>query len=97
TAGERVRDGSRRIPGVHALRRDDPEVAAGELRRLGRRPDAADELARARESEAALVDRADVSRVEVVRPDLDAGELGQVRRKERPDGTAADHGDPHEA
>src|SRR5439155_20236084 len=76
--------------------RDDPELARRELGRVGGRPEAADDLARAREDEAPRIDRVDVLACEVVAPDLDVVELCQVRREERPDRPAADDAHVHE-
>ena len=53
------------------------------------------DLARAGEPQPVAVDRVDVRAVEVVRPDLDVVEPGQVRREQRPDGAAADDAHPH--
>src|SRR5690242_2804786 len=77
---------------VHALRGDDAVVARRELGRVGGRPEPCRELAGPGEPEAALVDRAHVRAVEVVRPDLDLVELREVRREERADGAAPDDG-----
>ena len=46
--------------GVHRLRRDDAEVARRELRRVGRRAQPADDVARAGEPQPVRVDRVDV-------------------------------------
>ena len=43
-----------------------------------------------------LVDGIDMVPGEVVRPDLDVVELGEVGGEERADGSAADDADPHE-
>ena len=93
--GEGVRRRRQRRARVHALRRDDPVVAGRQLGGVGGRPDAADQLGGAGEAQAALVDRSDVTLVEVVGPDLDVVELREVRREQRPDRAAANHADPH--
>jgi len=54
-----------------------------------------DDLAGAREPQAVAVDRRDVELVEVERPDLDVVEQREVRRKQRPHGTASNDRDPH--
>jgi hypothetical protein len=82
--------------GVHRLRRDDAEVAGGKLLRIGRRPQAADELACTGETEPVRVDRVDVRARSIERPDLDVLELRQVRGEQRADCPAADDADPHE-
>jgi hypothetical protein len=50
---------------VHALRRDDPEVAGGQLGGVRRRAELADDLACSGEAQPVLVDRRDVLAVEI--------------------------------
>ena len=60
--------------GVHGLRRDDAEVARGQLGGVARRAGPADDVPGAREPQAAAVDRRDMELVQVERPHLDAVE-----------------------
>ena len=94
-AGERVRRRGDRGLRVHRLRRDDPEVARGQVARVRRSARVPDDLARAREPQPRAVDRVDMRLVEVVGPDLDVVEAGEVRGEERADRAAADDADPH--
>jgi hypothetical protein len=80
---------------VHALRRDDSEVAGWQFGGVRRRAELADDLACSGEAQPVLVDRRDVLAVEIEGPDLDVVELGEVRREQRPDRTAADDRHPH--
>ena len=93
--GERRRGRLDRRGRVHALRRDDPEVARRQLGRFGRRLNPADDLARAGQAQSAIVDRRNVLAVEIERPDLDVLELSQVGREQRPDRSAANDRHPH--
>ena len=81
---------------MHRLRRDDPEVAFRQLARVGGPPQATDDVAGTAQAEPLAVDRVDVVLREVVGPDLDVVELGQVRGEERPDRAATHHTNPHE-
>jgi hypothetical protein len=81
---------------VHALRGDDPEVAVGKLGGVRGGAYATDEVGGAREPEAVLVDGCDVVDVEVVGPDLDVVELGEVNGEEGANGAATDDADSHE-
>jgi hypothetical protein len=82
--------------GVHGLRRDDAEVAGGQLFRIAGRVDGADDVFGAREPKAAAVDGVDVLAREVVGPDLDIVQSSEVRREQRADRPAPDDADPHE-
>ena len=81
--------------GVHGLRRDDAEVARGQLGGVARRAGPADDVPGAREPQAAAVDRGDMELVQVERPHLDAVEQGEVRREQRPNRPTAHDRDPH--
>jgi hypothetical protein len=87
--GERVRRRRDRRVRVHRLRRDDAEVARGQLRGVGRRAWTTDDVSGARQAQAVAVDRVDVVARQVVCPDLDVVERCEVRRKERADRPAA--------
>ena len=93
-AGRRAR--SRRSPDPHAWpssRRSRTRRAGS--RRVARRVRPPGDLARADEPEPVTRDRVDVRLVEVERPHLDVVQRREVCREQRPDGTAADHADPH--
>ncbi len=93
---ERVRRRADRGLGVHRLRRDDAEVARGQLLCVGRRAQAPDDVTCARQTEAVRVDRVDVVARGVERPHLDVLELRQIRGEQRADGATTDDADPHE-
>ena len=92
---EDVRGRGDRRTRVHGLRRDDPELAGRDRARVARRVRPPGDLARADEPEPVTRDRVDVRLVEVERPHLDVVQRREVCREQRPDGTAADHADPH--
>ena len=92
---ERVRGRRHRRVGVHALDRDDAEVAGRELVRVARRAQVPDQIADTREPEPMLVDRVDVVSSEVVCPDLDVVELRQMRREEASYRATTDYADAH--
>ena len=67
---------------MHRFRRDDPELTGGQLLRIGRRPQVADDLAGAGEAQSVRVDRHHVVVVEVVSPDLDVLERCELGREQ---------------
>ena len=91
--GRRRLDRGRR---VHRLCRDNPEIARRQRGRVGGRLQPAQHIACAAEPKARTVDRLDVLPEEIVRPDLDVFELGEVGGEERADRPAAHDAHPHE-